>query len=166
LQQLGKTLAPETPRILVFLGGTPELQQFSQGLAKQPALRYVIAMADVNLQALLQLGASRQAQVIATQVVPLVNTSLPIVRNYRDVLGRLYDEPPTPHSLAGFMAARYTFETLQGIDAPLTRLNALQAFQRRSSMELGGFRIALDTKSRSGTFVTQSMITADGRLLG
>lgn len=166
LQQLGRTLSPDSPRILIFVGGTPELLQFSQGIDKQAAQRYIIAMSDVNLQTLSQMGGSRHAPVIATQVVPLVNSNLPIVKAYRDVLGRLFDEPPTPHSLAGFMAARYTFEMLQGVDGPLTRATTLQAMQRRSSMDMGGFRIGLESKTRGGTYVTQSMIAADGRLVG
>jgi ABC-type branched-subunit amino acid transport system substrate-binding protein len=166
LQQLGKTLAQDSPRILIFLGGTPELVQFTQGLDKQTTQRYVVAMADVNLQTVLQLASTRQAPVIATQVVPLVNSSIPIVRAYREILGRLYDEPPTPQSLAGFISARYTFETLLGIDGPVNRSTALQAFQRRSAIDLGGFQINLDAKTYSGTYVTQSMISTDGRLLG
>lgn len=166
LQQLGKTLSPDSPRILIFLGGTPELLQFSQGIDKQTTQRYIVAMSDVNLQTLLQMGTLRHSSVIATQVVPLVNSNLPIVKAYRDILGRLYDEPPTPQSLAGFMAARYTFEMLHSVDAPLTRLSTLQAMQKRSSLDLGGFRIALESRTRGGTYVTQSMIAADGRLVG
>jgi hypothetical protein len=96
----------------------------------------------------------------------LVNSNLPIVKTYREVLARLYDEPPTPQSLAGYMAARYTFEMLHGVDGPLTRTSVLQALQKRGSIELGGFRIALEPKTHSGTYVTQSMISSDGRLVG
>jgi hypothetical protein len=103
---------------------------------------------------------------IATQVVPMVNSNLPIVRAYRSALGRLFDEPPTPHSLAGYLSARYTFEVLQGIDGSLTRSAALQAFTRRSPVDLGGFRIAPDAKGQGTAFVTQSMVAADGRLVG
>lgn len=166
LLQLGKTLSPDSPRILVFLGGTPELMQFAQGIDKQATQRYIVAMSDVNLQTLSQMGTLRRSSVIATQVVPLVNSNLPIVKTYREVLGRLYDEPPTPQSLAGFMAARYTFEVLHGVDAPLTRLSTLQALQKRSSMDLGGFRIALESRTRGGAYVTQSMMAADGRVVG
>lgn len=166
LQQLGKTLTPDSPRVLLFLGGTPELVQFSQGIEKQAAQRYIIAMSDVNLQTMLQMGVSRFTPVIATQVVPMVNANLPIVKSFRDTLGRLYDEPPTPQSLAGYIAARYTYEVLQGIDGAPTRLSALQAFQKRSTVDLGGFRIAPDTRSRGTAYVTQSMISTDGRLLG
>ncbi|MFZ3126773.1 MAG: twin-arginine translocation pathway signal protein, partial [Rhodoferax sp.] len=135
-------------------------------IEKQAAQRYIIAMSDVNLQTMLQMGVSRFTPVIATQVVPMVNANLPIVKNYRDTLGRLYDEPPTPQSLAGYIAARYTHEVLQGIDGTPTRLSALQAFQKRSTVDLGGFRIAPDARGRGTAYVTQSMISTDGRLLG
>ena len=166
LQQLGKTLSPDSPRILIFLGGTPELIEFTQGLGKQAAQRYIVAMSDVNLQTLTQLGANRQAAVIATQVVPMVNSNIPIVRSYREAMGRYLDEPPTPQSLAGYLAARYTFEILQNADAVPTRAGVLAALQKRGSIDLGGFRIDLDGKRRAGSFVTQSMISTDGRLLG
>lgn len=166
LQQLGKTLSPDSPRILIFLGGTPELIEFTQGIGKQTSQRYIVAMSDVNLQTLAQLGSNRQAAVIATQVVPMVNSNLPIVRSYREAMGRYLDEPPTPQSLAGYLAARYTYEVLQGLDAAPTRSSVLAALQKRGSLDLGGFRIDLDGKRRSGSFVTQSMISTDGRLVG
>lgn len=166
LQQLGKTLAPDSPRILIFLGGTPELIEFTQGIGKQTSQRYIVAMSDVNLQTLTQLGANRQAAVIATQVVPMVNSNAPIVRSYREAMGRYLDEPPTPQSLAGYLAARYTYEVLQGLDAAPTRTNVLAALQRRGSIDLGGFRIDLEGKRSTGSFVTQSMISTDGRLVG
>jgi hypothetical protein len=68
--------------------------------------------------------------------------------------------------LAGFVSARYTYEMLLSLEGATTRQNTLQAMQKRSSMELGGFRLSLEGKSRSGTYVTQSMIAPDGRLLG
>jgi hypothetical protein len=151
---------------LLFVGGTPELVRFSQGIEKQAAQRYIVAMSDVNLQSIQQMGMSRFTPMIATQVVPMVNASLPIVKAYRAALGRLYDEPATPLSLAGYVAARYTHEVLQGVDGPLTRANAMQAFARRSTVDLGGFRIAPDARNPGTAYVTQSMIAADGRLVG
>jgi len=166
LRDLALSLTPESPRVLLFVGGTPEMVRFSQGVEKQAAQRYLIAMSDVNLQSIQQMGASRFTPMIATQVVPMVNASLPVVKAYRSTLGRLFDEPPTPLSLAGYIAARYAHEVLQGMDAPLTRANALQAFARRNAVDLGGFRITPDSRGRGTAFVTQSMVAADGRLVG
>lgn len=166
LEQLGRTLSPDSPRIVIFMGGTPELLQFTQGIGKQAAQRYIVAMADVNLQVLSQLGLSRNAAVIATQVVPLVNAALPVVRAYRDTLGRLYDEPPTPQSLAGYLAGRYSYEVLAGMDGILSRQSVLQAFQKRGTWDLGGFRADPQLRQPGNAFVTQSMISAEGRIIG
>jgi hypothetical protein len=57
--------------------------------------------------------------------------ALAVVRNYRQVLAKLFDEPPTPHSLAGFIAARSTHEVIRGLEGATTRTNVLQAFSRR-----------------------------------
>ena len=166
LRLLGQKLTPDTPAILLFVGGTPELAQFTQGLEKQTRQRYIVALADVNLQTLMQMGAARNTPVIATQPVPMVTASLPVVRQYRDTLARLFDEPPTAHSLAGFIAARYTFEVLSEVDGPLTRQSALAGFQRRTNLDIGGFRVSYNAGRRSSAFVTQSMMAPDGRLIG
>ena len=166
LRDLAQSLTAESPRVLLFVGGTPELVRFSQGVEKQAVQRYIVAMSDVNLQSIQQLGMSRFTPMIATQVVPMVNSSVAIVKAYRATLARLYDEPPTPLSLAGYIAARYTHEVLQGLDGQVTRSNAMQAFARGNTVDLGGFRIAPDARNRGTAYVTQSMISVDGRLVG
>ena len=166
LTALGQKLTPATPAVLLFLGGTPELAQFTQGLDKQARQRYVVALADVNLQTMVQMGGTRSTPIIATQPVPLIKSSIPVVRAYRETLARLFDEPPVPLSLAGFIAARYTYEILRDIDGQLTRQHALTEFQRRASVDVGGFRVSFDAQRRSATYVTQSMTTADGRVIG
>lgn len=166
LEQLGQRLGPASPAVLLFIGGTPELVQFTQGLHRQSRQRYVVALADVNLQTVAQMGASRSTPIIATQVVPMVNASLPVVRRYREVLARLFDEPPTALGLAGFIAAQFTIEVLQDVEGMPTRAGVLAAFQRRRERDIGGFRVSFDAYRRSAGFVTQSMLTADGRIVG
>jgi ABC-type branched-subunit amino acid transport system substrate-binding protein len=166
LARLGQRLTPATPAVLLFVGGTPELAQFTQGLERQQRQRYIVALADVNLQTLMQMGAARGTPVIATQAVPMVNAGLPVVRAYRDAMSRLFDEPPAPLSLAGFIAARYTYEVLGEVDGAPTRQSVLAAFQRRTSKDVGGFRVSFDPRRWSSRYVTQSMLTTDGRVVG
>jgi hypothetical protein len=166
LAQLGQRLGPASPAVLLFIGGTPELVQFTQGLERQARQRYVVALADVNLQTVQQMGGGRSTPIIATQAVPMVSAALPIVRRYREVLARLFDEAPVALSLAGFLAAHYTFEVLNDIDGPITRASALAAFQRRPEQDLGGFRAGSAAQRRGSGFVTQSMLTPDGRVVG
>ena len=166
LRQMSKKMGSNSPSVMLFIGGTPELAEFTQGLENQARQRYIVGLSDVNLQSLMQMGTARGTPVIATQPVPMTNSALPIVRQYREVMARLFDEPPTPLSLAGFIAARYTFEVLNTIDAPLTRQSALAGFQQRAAMNIGGFSVSFDRQRKSGTFVTQSMMALDGRLVG
>jgi len=167
LKALGQRLDQNTSAIVLFVGGTPELVQFTQGLDKQARQRYVIALADVNLQTMVQMGGSRLTPVIATQAVPTVNnTKVAVVRAYRETLAKLFDEPPTPLSLAGFIAARYSFEVLRDIEGPLTRANTLTAFQRRFDVDVGGYRVSFNQQRRGSSYVTQSMLATDGRLIG
>lgn len=166
LDRLGQRLTAQSAAVLLFIGGTPELVQFTQGLEKQSRQRYVVALADVNLQTMMQMGAARNTPVIATQAVPMTTDSMAVVRAYRDTLGRLFDEPPTPLSLAGFISACYTFEVLNDVDGALTRQSALAAFARRSPVDVGGFRVSFNRERRSATYVTQSMLTVDGRVIG
>ena len=167
LAQLGRRLDAKTPAVLLFIGGTPELAQFTQGLDKQARQRYVVALADVNLQTLRELGAMRSTPIIGTQAVPMVTSSLPLVRSYRQAMGKLFDEPLNSLSLAGFMAARYTIETLGTVDNPVTRSNALAAFARYAVSDLGGLNVvSASAGNRSPVFVTQTMLTIDGRFVG
>jgi len=163
--QIGRKLTPDTPAILVFVGGTPEIISFMQGMEAQQRQRYLVALADVNLQTLNQLGGNRKTPVIGTQVVPVLSSPVNVVRQYRAVLGKFFDEPPTPLSLAGFIAARYTADVLEGINGVPTRPNVLAAFQRRELMDVGGFRVSYSPQRRSAGFVAQSMLTADGRMI-
>jgi ABC-type branched-subunit amino acid transport system substrate-binding protein len=166
LRSLGQKMTPATPGVLLFVGGTPELADFMQGLEKQARQRYIVALADVNLQTMAQMGASKNMPVIATQPVPMVTSSLPVVRHYRETLARLFDEPPASLSLAGFIAARYTFEVLNDVEGPVTRQSTLAAFRRRESQDVGGFRVRFDAQRRSSHYVTQSMLGTDGRVIG
>jgi hypothetical protein len=103
--------------------------------------------------------------VIATQVVPASGSSLPVVRAYREALGRLFDEPPTALSLAGYISARYTFEVLSEIEGAPTRASVLAAFSRRQNVDVGGFRVSYNGLQRLSGYVTQTMLTQDGRVI-
>jgi ABC-type branched-subunit amino acid transport system substrate-binding protein len=160
--QISNTSVP----LVLFVGGTPELVQFTRGWNRGSSLRYIIALADVNLQTAQQMIGNRHVPVIGTQAVPIVSGSLPIVRRYRQALAKYYDEPPTALSLAGYISARYTAQVLQTVRGNLSRASAYEAFARRQSMDLEGFRVAYENGKLQTAYVTQSMLSADGRVIG
>lgn len=160
--------AAERHALLLFVGGTPELHNLLRQMQLPPGRQcYVVALADVNLQVLAQMGGlPRNTSVIATQTVPLLTSPLPVVRAYRSALARLYDEPPSPQGLAGFIAARYTIQALERVDGPVNRASMLAALRRNTHSDLGGFTVAFQGSRRSSAYVTQTMLTTDGRIVG
>ena len=166
LKSVGQKLTTSSPAVQLFIGGTPELAQFTSGLEQQSRQRYVLALADVNLQTMKEMGAARQTPVFAAQTVPMVNSSLPVVRAYRAAMSKFFDEPATPLSLAGYIAARYTFDVLNRVGTGLNRQSALAAFQKRESVDIGGFMVNYNAAGRGSQFVTQSMLGRDGQMVG
>lgn len=163
-----ETQAERRQAMVLFVGGTPELYDFARRLPVQNGgRRYVIALADVNLQVLSQMGGvPRHTSVIATQAVPLLTASLGVVRAYRKALAHFYDEPPSPQGLAGFIAARYTADAISRVRGPITRGSVLQALRERTDTDLDGFVVRCAGTQRSSAYVTQTMLAADGRLIG
>jgi ABC-type branched-subunit amino acid transport system substrate-binding protein len=161
-QQISRTSTP----LVLFVGGTPELVQFLRGWNPGSTLRYIIAMADVNLQTAQQMMGNRYVPVVGTQAVPVVTGSLAVVRRYRQALAKYYDEPPTALSLAGYLSARYTAQVLQSVRGNLNRGTAYEAFARRQTVDMEGFRVSYDNGKLQGAYVTQSMLSADGRVIG
>jgi hypothetical protein len=52
------------------------------------------------------------------------------------------------------------------VEGQLTRQSALAAFQRRAAVDIGGYRVSYNPRRQGGSFVTQSMLTPDGRVIG
>ena len=55
---------------------------------------------------------------------------------------------------------------LAEVDGALTRHSVLAAFQRRASQDIGGYQVVFNPQRRGSRFVTQSMLTPDGRVVG
>jgi ABC-type branched-subunit amino acid transport system substrate-binding protein len=166
LSEQARQISRTTTPLVLFVGGTPELVQFMRGWNPGTTLRYIIALADVNLQTAQQMMGNRYVPVIGTQAVPMVTSSLSIVRRYRQALTKYYDEPPTALSLAGYLSARYTAQVLLSVKGNLNRSAAFDAFSRRQALDMEGFRVAYDNGKLQSAYVTQSLLTADGRVIG
>jgi hypothetical protein len=55
---------------------------------------------------------------------------------------------------------------LLSVRGNLNRSTAYEAFLRRQSIDLEGFRVSYENGKLQNAFVTQSMLSADGRALG
>ena len=163
--QLGAQLGQDTPAVLLFMSGTPELAQFSKGTGKANRHRYAIGMADINTQTLQQMGLGRNVPVVITQVVPVITSALPVVRDYRAALSKFFDEPPSALSLSGYISAKLTQRLLAQANAR-TRAQVAALSKTQWQIDLGGYVVEYDGQQLVKAYVTQSMVASDGRLIG
>ncbi|MDM0021028.1 twin-arginine translocation pathway signal protein [Variovorax saccharolyticus] len=160
-------LKPDDPYFLVFMGGSIELAQFTRGLSQRGQQRYVICLADVDTTTFMQLGPGKKVPIVFTQVVPNPHSSkVPLVRAYRDALARLFDEAPSPISLAGYIAGRYAAAVLAGVEPNAGRARVLAEFQRRRPVQLDGWRVEFEDGGRGGSYVSQLLLNAQGVFIG
>lgn len=160
-------LPASTPAVLLFLGGALELSEFTRGLERTGLQRYVVCLADVDGALLEGLPRGAKVPLIFAQVVPNPHSSsLEVVRRYRAALATLFDEAPSPVSLAGYLAGRYAVHLLTGLGATADRGSVLAATKKRPALDLGGFRFDFGRSPRGSQFVDQTLRRSDGRLIG
>ena len=158
---------PTSSAMLLCLGTSAEMAQLTQFMAARGDHRFVVGLGDVDAPTLLQLAPGRGVPVIMTQVVPNPDrSSLPLVSAYREHLKRLFDEAPSPISLAGYIAGLYAAEMLRDAGPALSRDSLLSQAAKRTTRSLGGWRVEFRDDRRGSRYVTQTMLGRDGRLIG
>ncbi|MFZ1829061.1 MAG: ABC transporter substrate-binding protein [Candidatus Competibacteraceae bacterium] len=98
-------------------------------------------------------------KVIATQVVPALDSSLPVVAEARKALGQNLDLL----SLEGYLVGKMFLGIMRAIEGPLTRENFLKA-ARRQSYDMGGVTVDFTTDNQGSDFV-QATVLRDGRFI-
>jgi hypothetical protein len=154
--------------LVLFIGTSAELALLSQAMAALGQHRFVLSLSDVDYATLSQLSPGKGVPLILTQVVPHpLRSTLAVVSDYRAMLKKLFDEEPSPISLAGYLAGHYTGQLFQRAAGPAVSREALLAeLRRRQPVELRGFRFEFSDGRRGSQFVTETLLSADGRLLG
>lgn len=92
-------------------------------------------------------------QVIATQIVPSPDSSLPVVVEARKALGSNLDYV----SLESYIVGKLFVTIMQAIDGPLTRENFLKA-ARRQPYDIGGVKVDFTTDNQGSDFVLATVL--------
>ena len=167
LAQQAGALPANAPYFLLFMGGAIELALFTQGLGLGAARHSLLCLSDVDTNTFTQLSPGQGVSVIFTDVVPNPRTSkLAVVRAYRDALQRLFDEPPSTVSLAGYLAGRYAATVIAAAGPGASRARVLAEFQRRRPLDVDGWPLDFDAQGRGSRFVTQTLLNTRGEFVG
>lgn len=99
-------------------------------------------------------------KVIATQVVPLLDSTLPVVADARKALGAELNYT----SLESYIIGKLFVAILQATEGPLTRENFLKA-ARRQPYDIGGVKVDFTTDNQGSDLVTLTGLR-DGHFVG
>ncbi len=94
-------------------------------------------------------------RIIATQIVPPLDSTLPVVTEARKALGKNLDYL----SLEGYIVGKLFLTVALAIDGPLTRENFLKA-ARRQPYDIGGIKVDFTTSNQGSNFVLLTHLKA------
>ncbi len=98
-------------------------------------------------------------RVVATQIVPALDSMLLVVVEARKALGQELDQL----SLEGYLVGRMFLAIMQAIEGPLTRENFLKA-ARRQPYDIGGVKVDFTTDNQGSDFVL-AFVLRDGQFI-
>ncbi|MCP5132651.1 MAG: ABC transporter substrate-binding protein [Gammaproteobacteria bacterium] len=94
-------------------------------------------------------------RIIATQIVPPLDSALPVVTEARKALGKNLDYL----SLEGYIVGKLFLTIALAIDGPLTRENFLKT-ARRQPYDIGGMKVDYTTSNQGSNFVLLTHLNA------
>jgi len=105
--------------------------------------------------------------VVVAQVAPSPwRATLPLIREYHQILAKLNSKAYSYGSLEGFIVAKVAVEALRRAGRDLTREKYFAALESLQNLDLGGYTISYGPHSHAGsTFVDLSIIGRDGQFL-
>ena len=146
-------------QLVVTVGAYANIARFT-AFARNKGESWIISAvsftgADNFRDELKQFGVSDG--VIMTQVVPTLDSSLPIVQEARQALGNRFGYV----SLEGYIVGKLLLTALEQIQGPLSRENFLDAVRGRT-FELGGLKLDFTDDNQASDFVALTYLDQGG----
>jgi len=158
---------PASSAVVLCLATSAELALLTQAMAQRGDHRFVLGLGDVDAPSLVQLNPGKGVPVILTQVVPNpARSRMPLIETYRTKLSQLFDELPSTISLAGFVAGSYAASLVGDAGSGLSREAMQTQLARRATKDLNGWRVEFREDRRGSRFVTHTLLSASGQLIG
>jgi len=152
-----ETGANTSCRFIVTMGLPENTAQFI-GYALYKGENWVFSVSsaaggDALLSALAEQNVTDTSKVLATRVVPSLNSQLPIVAEARAALGENLDEV----ALEGYIVGRMFVSIMNNLENALTRENFLKT-ARRQPIDLGGLIIDFTDDNQGSDWVSLTYI--------
>ncbi len=156
--------APQAVMLLTLSGTAPKVVEAFRRAGGQGQL---FALSIIASDSLYKAVGDQSRGIIVTQIVPFPwDRSVPIVKEYQELVKAAGGKDFSPAGMEGFILARGLVEGLRAAGKDLTRERLLQAFEGMRAKDLGGYRLSFSGADHNGSdFVEITMISREGRLV-
>lgn len=171
---------------LAFDGTTPQWQQrgpskpslgavivAGDALGVVPALQHarkvsphaaLLGFSTVDHRTLIEIAGAAATGMMITQAVPPPGKTIhPFQREHRALMKQFRDEPPSQHTLEGYVVARLLVSALERVDGEPTAAKVSAALRTASTLDFGPMRVG--GRGASSRYVDITAISSKGGLV-
>jgi ABC-type branched-subunit amino acid transport system substrate-binding protein len=161
-----QTMVAAKPYAIVMIGAYKACAEFIRQMKKAGSNPTFWNVSFVGSKALAKELGKEGRGVQISQVVPFPwDNSVPVVKEYRGLLGDAKNEPGFG-SLEGFIAAKVMVEGLRRAGKNLTRESFIKAMESMADFDTGGFKVTFGPADHNAsTFVDLTIISKDQRFV-
>jgi branched-chain amino acid transport system substrate-binding protein len=167
VQDAVKTINAAQPDGVIMISAYTSIAEFVRQMKAAGSTTQFHNVSFVGSKALADTLKDEGYGVAISQVVPFPwSPSVPIVKEYQEVLGRAGNTDFNFSSLEGYIVAKVMVEGLKRSGKDLTREKLVSALESMSSVDIGEFMVSFSPTNHSGSkFVDLTMIGHAGKFI-
>ena len=158
--------AKQTFGAVIVAGDALGVATALQHARKTAPMAVVLGFSTVDHRTLIEIaGAAAKGMLITQTVPPPGKTIHPFQREHRAMMKQYRDEPPTQHTLEGYVVARLLVSALERVDGEPTAAKVSAALRDVPAIELGPMRVAGRSVGAVNRYVDITAISSKGGLV-
>ena len=167
VEEAAKAIHASQPDAVVMVSAYTSIAAFVRAMQKQGSGATFYNVSFVGSKALADALGKEGIGVAISQVVPFPwGTAVPVVKEYQQLAKKAGFTDYNFSALEGFLSAKVMVEGLKRAGKNPTRESLVEALEKMSDVDLGGFFISYSPKNRAGSkFVDLTIISRDGKFL-
>jgi ABC-type branched-subunit amino acid transport system substrate-binding protein len=167
VEQAAKTIHLSQPDAIVMVSAYTSIAAFVREMQKLGSGATFYNVSFVGSKALADALGKEGVGVAISQVVPFPwGTAVPVVKEYQSLARKAGFTDYNFSALEGFLTAKVMVEGLRRAGKSPTREGLVDALEKMSDVDLGGFFVSYSPKNRAGSkFVDLTIISRDGKFL-
>jgi ABC-type branched-subunit amino acid transport system substrate-binding protein len=167
VEEAAKTIHASQPDAVVMVSAYTSIAAFVRTMQKMGSGATFYNVSFVGSKALADALGKDGTGVAISQVVPFPwGTAVPVVKEYQAHAKKAGFTDYNFSALEGYLSAKVMVEGLRRAGKNPTREGLVDALEKMSDVDLGGFYIGYSPKNRAGSkFVDLTIISRDGKFL-